>query len=69
MKKFLSLLLAALMILSLAACAAKNVPAEAPIATAEGSEAAVTNAETPADSSSLPFEGVTLSFWMPPYTG
>ena len=71
MKKAIALLLAALMLLSLAACAAK--PAEAPVseppaadAPAPAEEAAP---EAAPEESARPYEGVTLNYWMPPHGG
>ena len=66
MKKPLALILTLVMILSLVACAAKTT--EAPAAEAPAAEAPA--AEAPAEEApvALPYEGVTLTFWWPPYS-
>lgn len=80
MKKIIALLLAAVMVFGLAACAAKTEAPkeEAPKAeepakeeapkTEEPAKEEAPKAEEPA-AEALPFEGVELSFWFPPYTG
>lgn len=72
MKKAIALLLAALMLLSLAACAAKpaEAPAEAPVSDAPAAAPAEEPASEPApEESARPYEGVTLNYWMPPHGG
>lgn len=73
MKKLIALLLALLMVLSLGACAAKEeTPAkeEAPATSNEAEAPAEEETEAPAEESdALPYEGVTLTYWFPPYTG
>lgn len=70
MKKTLALLLALLMVLSLAACAASQpaAPTEetTPTPTEESTAAPAETAEPEADP--LPYEGVSLNFWFPPYS-
>lgn len=73
MKKLIALLLALLMVLSLGACAAKEeTPAkeEAPATSNEAETPAEEETEAPAEESdALPYEGVTLTYWFPPFTG
>lgn len=72
MKKIIAMLLAVILVLGLVACAAQPATTEQPPA------AEAPAAETPANDASedaapadgaLPFEGVELSLWFPPYTG
>ena len=71
MKKIIALLLAAIMLLGLAACSAKTEstgqePAAEEATTEASSEAAPADA---AADGSLPYEGVVLKYWFPPFTG
>lgn len=75
MKKIITFLLAGIMLIGLVACTAKTastgqVPAaeETSAAKTETTTAEKTATDAPADAS-LPFEGVELSFWFPPYSG
>lgn len=75
MKKIVALLLASVMILSLAGCGAaanatpeqKEVASEAVSAAAEAAKEVVEEKKEEVASSGKPYEGVELTFWWPPF--
>ena len=66
MKRAMTLLLALAVLLSLAACAAKQPAAPAEETPAAAADATASDVQT-ADGD-LPYEGVKLTFWWPPYS-